>query len=350
VSKPYLRPLQLDIEVSAACQLSCVGCPINFDGGHGKLMSSELFHSILDRLVRERKTDDWHPTLVPWLNGEPLLHPHYPEFVRRILDERFRAYITTNGMIWSDEVFQLITSPDSSFYQIIFSLDGLPDPRSKSIEGCRPGSDRQVILANIDRFRKLKLEKKSPLDLAVKIVHRGQDFEEIEEYVYYWLRQPGIDFVVVGKMLSEYTSFDSRLYPCRYSDNMFMVITWDGDLVPCSYNHDAKNGRWFSKSPQLFPVWPNVRNDLPLLHLYNSAPLAKFRSDQTQGIFHGPCRQCGFAYTGHGFKGKVEFRDPLKQGIGPLFTSNDYYNTFYSLHEKKKPDSFYRFRNQQEIR
>jgi hypothetical protein len=302
-------------------------------------MDLSLYHSIVDRVVRERKETGWNPTIVPWLNGCPLLHPNYYEIIERLVKENLRAYITTNGMIWNEELFQLITR-ENSLYQIIFSLDGLPFGFSRSIEKARPGSNRNKILDTIDRFAKLKIEKGNNLDMAVKIVHRGQDYEEIEDFIYYWLNQPEIDYVCVGKMLDEDTVDDMRIYPCRYSDPMFMVIKQDGDIVPCSYNHSATNERWFQKNRN----WPNVRNETPLLELYNSPPLREFREKQREGIFEGPCKRCGFAYTGNGVRGQIEFRDPSKRNGKPIFYRADYYNQFFSYKNSSKPDSFYEYK------
>ncbi len=333
-------PRQVDIEVSDICQLRCKGCPFTFQEGKGGFMKMDLWNSIVDRIVKEREDCGWNPVAVNWLNGEPLLHPNYVEMTQRLVKENISNYTTTNGLIWNEDFFQLITQKNS-VYQIIFSLDGLPHSFSHSIEKARPGSDRERILSTIRRFADLKIKNGNNLDMAVKIVHRGQDYEEIEEYIYYWLNQPGIDYVCVGKMLDEDTVDDMRIYPCRYSDPMFMVIKRDGDIVPCSYNNSATNERWFQKNMN----WPNVRNDTPLLELYNSEPLKRFRKDQQERVFYGPCQRCGFAYTGHGMRGEIQFRDPKKQQGFHIYYRSDYYNQFFSFKDSAKPDSFYEYRS-----
>lgn len=323
-------PKQIDIETSAVCQLRCKGCPINY-ASKGAYMDRNLWHSIVDRVCRERR-EDWNPTIVNWLNGEPLLHPDYYEFCERLSRENLRYYITTNGHIWNEELFNLIVQPNSC-YQIIWSLDGLPDERSRSIEKARPGSNRELVLKNISRFLDLAQSTGGFIDVAVKLCHRGQDYEEVEEYIQYWLHR-GVDYVCIGDMLDEDTVDDMRIYPCKYSDTMFMVIKYDGDIVPCSYNNAATNDRWFNKHAG----WPNVRNDTPLLELYNSPEMTKFRENQRRGIFAGPCKACGFAYTGSGIRGKVTFRG---SGLEVSY-HRDYYNQFFSLREEhQKPDSFY---------
>lgn len=319
--KKLLEPRQIDIEVTSKCNLQCKGCPTNLQSGAGEHMDFKLFKSIVDRV-------NWDCTLVPWLNGEPLLHPRYADMIQYIVKSGHRAYITTNGHYWNEKVFQTITDVNS-IYQIIFSLDGIPEDWSRSIELARPGSDRVLVMKNLNKFAKLKAMKGNNIDLAVKICERGQDWEEIENYVGYFLAWPEIDFVIVGKMLDRETEPGSRIYPCRYSDNMFMVIRSDGEVVACSYHPEVHNENYFK--------FGNVRNDIPLLEIYNNEKMRRFRENQRNGIFEGPCKTCGFAYTGDGFLGHIQFRNEKLKEKYPrgVYWHNDYYNQFFSLVNKK---------------
>jgi radical SAM protein with 4Fe4S-binding SPASM domain len=321
-----LIPKQIDIEVTTKCNLKCKYCP-SVDGhlptGH---MDLKLFKSIVDRI-------DFETTVVCWLNGEPLLHPDYFEMVKYVTDRNHKMYITTNGTIWNNELFEHITD-DTSCYQIIFSLDGIPDKKSKSIELARPGSDREKILKNIRRFIDLKNEKKSKIDLAVKICERGQDWQEIEEYIDYWLSTDGIDFVCVGKPLTMENEKSMRVYPCQYSDNNFMVIRWDGTLAKCSYNEKASfPGMNFGK----------IDYETPLLEIYNNEAYTYFRQEQRNGVFSKPCDTCGYAYTGHGYRGEIRTRNKAARLYGEDITFRmDYYNMIFSLKQNGKPDDYYK--------
>ena len=314
-----IKPKFLDIEVTTACMFKCVGCPVvtnpKENVGH---MDVDLFKSIVDRA----KVEVPEARFVPWLLGEPLLHPRYLEMIKYVDEAGFKYYITTNGMIYNEELFKYITCPESNCYQIIFSLDGLPVKESRSIEIARPGSDRGKILSTINRFGMLKLAVGSKMDMAVKICDRGQDYEEVENYIYYWLQYPFIDYVVSGKLLTVNNTGGMRMYPCRYADNQFMVIKWDGDFVACGYCLDAHNNRKLTLG--------KVDKTTPLMEIYNNPVATEFRENQRKGIWHPVCKECGFSYSGYGFDGIVEFKDPEKKKMGKLHTSNDYYNIFYS--------------------
>lgn len=326
MSNEWVVPKQVDIEVTAACNLRCKFCPRPLDvSGH---MDPALFYSIIDRIAEEMP----RASVVPWLNGEPLLHPEYNKFIRYITDRNLRAYITTNGTIWDPDLFDHITD-DNSLYQIIFSLDGLPHLYSKSIEIARPGTKRVKVLNTIHDFGLLKMEKGNHINMAVKIVRRGQDWGEIEKYIGFWLEHEFVDYVCVGDALVDYNEQSMRIFPCQYSDPNFMVIKWDGRLAFCAYNDAMTN------EPENSPG--TVDLDTPLLDLYNNEVYRKFREDQGNGVFRDPCKHCGFAYTGFGFEGTVEFRDPKVLPGQRIYYHRDYYNQFFSLTKDWKPKQYY---------
>ncbi len=319
-----LIPKQIDIETTSYCNLKCKYCPSLSKDANVQHMELKLFKSIIDRV-------NFKTTIVPWLNGEPLMHPNYAEMIKYITARDLPCYITTNGTIWNEELFQHITDI-TSCYQIIFSLDGIWDKKSQSIEKARPGSDRKQIKENIERFMALHLKKDSRMDVALKICRRGQDYEEVENYIAYWLKQ-GIDYVCIGSALVDDNTEGMRIYPCQYSDNNFMVIKSDGRLALCAYNDEMTN--WDRRAVG------KLDKVTSLLDIYNNSHFRGFRELQRKGIFNGPCKSCGFAYTGTGFEGTVKFRDKkLLNKI--IYYHQDYYNQFFSLRKDWKNSDYYK--------
>ncbi len=58
------------------------------------------------------------------------------------------------------------------------------------------------------------------------------------------------------------------------------------------------------------------------------------RFDHKTKNFLGPCKKCGSAYTGYGFRGQFQFNSSKLKDIGILHTTYDYYNTTFSLKNK----------------
>ncbi len=318
-------PKMLIIEVTNRCNLRCKGCPT----WEGKTcfplgdIDFGFFKTIIDRA----KVEMPDVAVLPWMLGEPLLHPQYLEMCKYTSAAGMKFYVTTNLTIWDEEVFRFLLSPESTCYQIIVSMDGLPG--SGNIAKARPGTDEETLLDNIGRLIELKHSMNSGCDIAVKICERGQDHEEIEEYIKRWIDK--VDYVAVGRMLDQENDVSMRHYPCLEFDSQFMFIRWDGTLILCDYNLHAAN--------EFVGSYGVLGQTESLIGVYNGPELTARREAQNRGEYLAPCDKCGIAYTGAGIRGKVVFRaDPDKREV---FFKQDYYNTFYSMVEKGKPDEYY---------
>ena len=309
-----ITPKQIAIEITNRCQLKCSGCFQTLGITKHKDMDIDYVKSIIDR-------NTFGATIIPFLWGEPLLYPHITEMYEYIVSKAQRSYITSNGMIWNDDLFELITQ-ENSVYQMIFSLDGLPG--SRSIKICRPGSDSTTILQNIIRFRNLKEKNGNNIDLCLKICRRGQDWEEIENFIYYWLKQD-IDYICVGQMLNQ-SGLPVRKYPCQYFNDKFMLIRVDREIIPCMYCEEIAINNYFEIG--------KLDDTEDLIEAYNRPLLQELRKGHEQGIFAGPCKNCNSAYTGRGMRGQYVFNDPVKKDIGVMYTTQDYYNQTFSLKDK----------------
>lgn len=321
-----LIPQQIDIEITSRCNLACKLCPSLTDPRSGDMPLS-VFKAITTRAAAECP----EAAIVPWLNGEPFLHPEYDKMLLHLNALGLRYYVTTNATLPREDVFEALLAPDSGAYQIIFSLDGLPGEESRSIEIARPGTNRELVLSTIRSFMARARRVRPELDVAVKICERGQDWEEIERFIQEWLLE-GASYVCLGKPLSGENATSMRIYPCQYSDHKFMVIKSDLRLVPCAYNVESTKGDIVN-----FGTYDGSSS---ILEAYNNPAYTEFRENQRKGVFKGPCELCTFAYTGAGFGGTVTFRAGPLAGV-PLFHKRDYYNSFFSRVEKGKPSSFY---------
>ena len=310
-------PKQIIIEPTSRCNLKCKYCPV-LTADKAIDMDLDYFKSIIDRIV-------FKTTVIPWMNGEPLLHPHYYEMIKYITDKDIPCYVQTNGTICNEELFHHVLM-DNSCYQICFSLDGMWNTGSINI--ARPGSDEKAIKTNINKLLEAKKSFNSNTDIAIKICERGQDYGEIEAFVKYWLEK-GMDFVVVGKALTQINEKSMRTSPCQYPDNNFMVIRADGTVVFCAYHLKMVNDKNFAVG--------KLDAKSSLLKFYNGPAYQLFRIHQHKGIYHKVCRTCGFAYTGLGFNGEVKFRGEGKQ----VYFHQDYYNQFFSYKKKWKTDEYY---------
>jgi organic radical activating enzyme len=320
-------PKFLILESTDCCNLRCKGCYSTQSDFPKGFMDLDFYKSMVDSAAKDGLQDK--TIIMTWANGEPMLHPKLLDMLQYTTSKGFKTYVTTNGMIWNEEIFHfMLTEPN--YYQHIFSLDGLWN--RGNVAKARPGSDEERIRRTIEGFLAMKTRLNSNLDVLVKIVERGQDFAEIEAYIDYWLRQEGIDCVVVGKMLNTFDTEGMRLFPCQYPDETFMLVRWDRTPTLCMYNPHMMN-------EQMRPM-RKIEKGESILEYFNSEVYAQFHEDQERGIFRPPCNTCGIAYTGTGWRGQMHFRDPaLTQQT--IYTGVDYYNSTFSLVDKPRPASWY---------
>jgi len=320
-------PKMVIVEVTNKCNLQCKYCPTVTNKGYpvGN-MSLEMFKGIVDAIVKEFPADT---PICNWMLGEPFMNPDYLEMCRYLSQKKLSFYVTTNLTIWNEELVRFLLSEESTCYQIIVSMDGLPWTNSMKI--ARPGTDQEVLLRNIKHLLAIKESLKSTKDFAVKICERGQDWAEKEEYIQHWLNTNGVDYVCMGKILQGDNEVSMRYAPCQFFDRNFMAFRWDGKLVLCDYNDKAVNEGALS--------YGQYKVGDSLLELYNNEFITMLRDNQDKGIFFEPCKSCSYAYTGAGFVGEIQFRnDKVKK---PVYYSQDYYNQFFSLKLKRKPATFY---------
>jgi MoaA/NifB/PqqE/SkfB family radical SAM enzyme len=319
-------PKQLIVESTARCNLRCKYCPNTVNES---FRESDMDYALFERIAELARNEMPDVVVIPWMNGEPFMNPRFLDMVKLLSLYGLKFYVTTNLTIWNEEILRFLLSSRSTCYQLIVSMDGLPE--SKSIELARPGTNAAQLVNNVNKLMRIKAEMDSHVDLAVKICERGQDWQEIEEYVEYWLQESEIDYVCVGKPLKDENEFSMRRYPCQYFDRNFMVIRWNGDVVPCAYNDKVAN--------QGMLTYARVTKDsMSLLDLYNNVEVETLRQEQNQGKFRKPCDTCSFAYTGMGFEGEATMR---RTGTR-FFFHQDYYNMFFSKERKTKDSSYYR--------
>lgn len=322
-------PRQIVLDMSSKCNMKCLNCPTTdpnskFKPGH---MDTDLIMSVMDRIVEEKI----NTSITSNLLGESLLHPDIYQIYVRMVALKIPFTLTTNSSLWNQEVFDLLTEYNSC-YQIIFSQNGLHEDKSYSLETCMQGINRRESMKNIKAVLDMRNRKKSNTSLGIKITNRGQDYEEIEEMIDYWLNEGGADFVAVGKLLVD-TKRGMRIFPCRYSDDFAMEIRSDGTAIACGWQPEVTNDLALN-----FGKLPLTGS---LIDFYNNPAYRAFRKVQYLGDFPIPCDKCSIPYTGDGIIGKVNFRG-INRSRKAMYYHEDYSNTFYSYKNNKSRISFLR--------
>ncbi len=222
-------PLNVDIELSTACNLHCPMCyTITEEFKKSvckKFMEQELFFRLIDEIGGKV------PAIRLSLRGECTLHPNFVEFIRYAKKKGIREIsFLTNGSMLSVDFFKEIALAGADW--ITVSIDGLYD----TYEEIRKPLKFQETLQKIKDIHRLKQEMglKRPV---IKIQSIWPAIRECAEE-YYNLFVPYVDLVAFNPLIDfSETSEDCGEYEANFVCPQLyqrLIIGADGKVMCCA--------------------------------------------------------------------------------------------------------------------
>lgn len=187
--KPGDRLPILILDTIGRCNLKCVMCPQSSENaGHprGK-MDFSLYRKIFDELASDDgiKAD----AILPFWNGEALLHPEFPEMIRyaamsRKKNHGFNVFsLHTNFLLAGRETAKLMVD-SGIFGPITVSIDAVSQETYSKI---RQGGDYEKLIENLDYFLYYRNSKNvTQPSLSVQFIVMDQNKEQAEEFFRLW--------------------------------------------------------------------------------------------------------------------------------------------------------------------
>lgn len=259
----YIRTARIHsiaIEPCNLCQLHCPECP----SGNGSLqrakgmISPDLFYHIIDT------ASPYLTNLTFYFQGEPFLHPSSIDMISYAVKKHIYVNTSTNAQCITPALAGSIVQ--SRLHRIIISMDGL---NQSDYERYRTGGSLRLTLEAIALLRKAKKEQHSPFphievqclilsttenhlkDIRTLAMSAGADSVTFKSAQFYHL-QSGLmpqkkhrNNRYIHTSQGEVIHKTSRKKACFRAWNS-IVITWDGKVVPCCFDKDAKYayGTW----------------------------------------------------------------------------------------------------------
>ena len=255
---PILRglPIGVSIEPTTSCNLRCPECPSglrSFTRPTGMLKET-VFTNVIDQLS---------PVLMNltfYFQGEPYLNPKFLDMVRYASDKNVFTTTSTNGHYLTDEAAR--RTVESGLDRLIISIDGVSQD---TYEQYRVGGFLNKVLEGTDTILKWKkkLKSRTPHVVFQFLVVKANE-KDIPQ-LYQLANKMGVDEVKLKTAQIYDYEHGSELIPenpkySRYKKNdngLFSiknpllnqcwkmwsscVITWDGKVVPCCFDKDAKH-------------------------------------------------------------------------------------------------------------
>jgi radical SAM protein with 4Fe4S-binding SPASM domain len=254
MNRPFISgmPLSAGIEITNYCNLNCPEC---FSGSDKMsrargFMKKELF----DKFISEAGPYLYNINL--YFQGEPMLHPQFFSFPEKAIG--LKVTVSTNGHFLSEENAEKLVN--SGIYKLIVSLDGIDQ---ETYTTYRQGGEFGKVIKGIRDVSEAIRRSGSSLKIEIQfLVNRYNESQiplvkQFANEVKASLKLKSmqiIDTKEIERWMPEEEKFrryrrnkNGAFLPKNSFNNnclrlwMNPVITWDGKVVPCCFDKDAKH-------------------------------------------------------------------------------------------------------------
>lgn len=266
-------PISISFEPTTSCNLRCPECPSGlraFTRPTG-MLKKDFFTDTIDQISKELVY------LVFYFQGEPYLNPAFLDMVQYASSKKIYTATSTNAHYMNEANAK--RTVESGLDRLIISIDGTTQ---ETYQQYRVGGQLDKVLqgaANIVKWKK-QLKSKTPFIIFQFLVvrHNEHQIDEVKKLA----KEIGVDEVrLKTAQVYDYENDPNQLIPTlsKYSrykkdkngkmsfrgniDNHCWrlhhdpVITWDGSVVPCCFDKDAKHKLGDLKQQSFKELWHN---------------------------------------------------------------------------------------------
>ncbi|RLD56715.1 MAG: radical SAM protein [Bacteroidetes bacterium] len=267
-------PISISVEPTTSCNLRCPECPSGlrqFSRNTG-MLGLDLYKKIIDQL------GDKLMYMILYFQGEPFLNPEFFGFVELAHRKRIYTATSTNAHFLTDENCR--KSIGSGLDRLIISLDGIGQEAYSSY---RIGGRYDRVIEGIENIVKWKkqLKSKTPHVIVQFLVlktneHQMDDIRKlcndlgVDELQFKTAQindyENGSPLITTIDKYSRYRQkadgsweFKSKLPNKCYRMWSGCVISWDGLIVPCCFDKDAKYRLGELKDKSFKEIWKSEK-------------------------------------------------------------------------------------------
>lgn len=246
-------PKQLHIEITTACNLSCVFCPIkDVRKNRGESLTDDEIISLIHQAA------DLQVEYIDFVNyGETLLHPKWFEFVilANNLMGNGKVGMVTNGKIMNEEIVKQLIASD--FCLLMFSVDGFS---KESFEAVRIGANRDEIYKNVEYYLDFLAQRgilgHTPVVTMTVCEKNEQDIPAFSEY---WGKKRVTPKVYKCTGRGGEKSFTTpNANPCAVILDGIWILN-DARCTPCCEDYQGRCTIGDARQDNLRDIWNNDR-------------------------------------------------------------------------------------------
>lgn len=232
-----------NLELTNKCSCRCASCPRTYALSRPVgSMDMGLYRQIIDQIAGRQKYVILHNF------GDPLLHPEIDNCIRYAKRGGLKVLLSTVGNMLNDSLCGrlLDAGPD----EMNFSIDAASADEFAEVKGIAGAYDTTV--RGMLHFIGEKIRRQSPVRITVSMVSSAPQISS-REFKRQWSIR-GVDSVnikwfhtydgsvedITGRSPEKIDSILTRKYSlCRFPWEK-MTVLWNGDVVPCCLDFDAK--------------------------------------------------------------------------------------------------------------
>ncbi|MCF6237888.1 MAG: SPASM domain-containing protein [Candidatus Marinimicrobia bacterium] len=218
--------------------------------------------------------------------GESLLHPHFDDLIRYTRNLGIRTILSTNATALTESVSERVLK--SQLDSLLISFDGAS---KETYEQLRDGAKFDKVIKKIEGFLSLRkrMGVKRP-KVTMSLINMPMTESEVDAFRHRW--EGKVDLIRIKpprnwdgssvriNEIMNLTDTRSPGNPCYWLWSS-MVILWDGRVVPCCMDYDAKH------------VLGNIK-EKSLEQIFNDEPMQALRQLHVEGRVSESalCRGC----------------------------------------------------------
>lgn len=278
-----VEPHVHQIEPTNHCPYACVMCPRSKRMTRQLgFMETGLFRAIIDEIatfgepVRSKEIELFH-------FGESLLHPELDQMVRYASEKSLSTVLSVNAPELAPAVAERLLAGGPA--RLIVSLDGYDAESYRQIRG--DAADFAVALSNLRHLAGLVRRASPSTAVCIRMIRMKLNESHLDRFREEW-EGSGIsvelrpffpwtekDLTGLGEV-QKYPPYMPCPFPWQY-----LVVQWDGTVVPCCRDYNAVNAVGNVRKQSLREIW-------------NGPAYEEFRRQHRTGCYEGNefCRSC----------------------------------------------------------
>ncbi len=293
------------VELTSFCPMRCGFCPRGVEGRMTRprgYMDLGLFRSLLSQMhpwqARYRTLELHHL-------GESLMHPQVDRFVAAATERGVPTELALNPSLLTPELGHRLL--EAGIRRLVISLDGMDDEVLTGLRG--PAASYAKAERNLDALLSELAHRRDPATVVIQMIALSRNLHQREAFLRRWgsLGAPWVRAFIKPLEGPDPDTLEQRpapAYLCNYPWRS-VVVLWDGRVVPCCRDDDARLVLGDLTSERLRDIWHGV---------CATALRGVHKTDR----FDGPhlCEEC--AWRRHNFAAAMAERHPSRARDNPL--------------------------------